>query len=275
MALELGIISSAWGESDMSLEEGMRKTKEIGFDCYDIFDDALDIDDATREMIKSVSEEIGLPIRSTVCVNFGLVDFNPAVQKFALDRTRAAISQAAGFGARNVLLVIGEYYWDGEVFPNEALWDIAVDNLKTLGVDAEAAGVDLVIELEPFTQALVKNAHELARFIREVGHPRVKANADISHLHLAGSSFADVAELNGMIGHMHVSDCDGKVHGDLPPGRGVTPIKEYMEACVDAGFDEGTVSIELEYSPDPDNIVEWVEEAYRETAAIMAEMGVR
>jgi len=259
----------------MSLEEGMRKTKEIGFDCYDIFDDALDIDDATREMIKSVSEEIGLPIRSTVCVNFGLVDFNPAVQKFALDRTRAAISQAAGFGARNVLLVIGEYYWDGEVFPNEALWDIAVDNLKTLGVDAEAAGVDLVIELEPFTQALVKNAHELARFIREVGHPRVKANADISHLHLAGSSFADVAELNGMIGHMHVSDCDGKVHGDLPPGRGVTPIKEYMEACVDAGFDEGTVSIELEYSPDPDHIVEWVEEAYRETAAIMAEMGVR
>jgi len=275
MALELGIISSAWGESDMSLEEGMRKTKEIGFDCYDIFDDALDIDDATREMIKSVAEEIGLPIRSTVCVNFGLVDFNPAVQRFALDRTRAAISQAAGFGARNVLLVIGEYYWDGEVFPNEAIWDIAVDNLKTLGVDAEAADVDLVIELEPFTQALVKDAHELARFIREVGHPRVKANADISHLHLAGSSFADVAELNGMIGHMHVSDCDGKVHGDLPPGRGVTPIKEYMEACVDAGFDEGTVSIELEYSPDPDNIVEWVEEAYRETAAIMAEMGVR
>lgn len=275
MALELGIISSAWGESDLSIEEGMRKTKEIGFDTYDIFEDALDIDDATRELIKSVSEDIGLPIRSCVCVNFGLVDFNPAVQRFALDRTRAAISQAAFFGARNVLLVIGEYYWDGEVFPNEAIWDIAVDNLKTLAADAEKAGVDLVIELEPFTEALVKDVHELARFISEVGHSRVKANADISHLHLSGASFADVAELNGMVGHVHVSDCDGKVHGDLPPGRGVTPIKEYLSAVVDTGFDEGTVSLELEYSPDPDHIVEWVEEAYRETAAIMDEIGVR
>ena len=36
-----------------------------------------------------------------------------------------------------------------------------------------------------------------------------------------------------------------------------------------------TVSIELEYSPDPDRIVEWVEEAYAATAAIMREVGVR
>jgi sugar phosphate isomerase/epimerase len=259
----------------MSIEQGMRKSKEIGFDAYDIFEDALDLDDATREMIKSVSEEIGLPIRSQVCVNFGLVDFNPAVQNFALDRTRAAISQASFLGGRNVLLVLGEYYWDGEVFPNEAIWDIAVGNLKTLAADAEKAGIDLVIELEPFTQALVKDVHELARFIREVGSPRVKANADISHLHLSGASFDDVAELNGMIGHAHVSDCDGKVHGDLPPGRGVTPIKEYLAAAVDAGFTDGTVSLELEYSPDPDNIVPWVEEAYRELAVIMDELDVR
>jgi D-psicose/D-tagatose/L-ribulose 3-epimerase len=78
-----------------------------------------------------------------------------------------------------------------------------------------------------------------------------------------------------MIGHIHLSDCDGEVHGDLPPGRGVTPIKEYLAAIVDAGFTDGTVSIELEYSPDPDRIVEWVQEAYRETTRIMDELGVR
>jgi sugar phosphate isomerase/epimerase len=253
----------------------MRKAKEIGFDTYDIFEDPLDIDDATRELIRATSREIGLPIRSCVCVNFGLVDFNPSVQRFALERTRAYIAQAQFLGARNVLLVIGEYFWDGEVFPEEAIWAMAVDRLKTLAADADAAGVDLVIELEPFSQALVKDAHELARFIRAVDHPRVKANADISHLHLAGSTLADVAELKGMIGHIHLSDCDGKVHGDLPTGRGVTPIKDYLAAIVDAGFDDGTVSIELEYSPDPDRIVEWVQEAYTETAKIMDELGVR
>jgi len=275
MALELGIISSAWGDTGVGLEEGMRKAKEIGFDTYDVFEDPLDIDDDARALIRRLSEELPLPIRSCVCVNFALVDFNPSVQRFALDRTRAYIDQAATLGGTNVLIVIGEYYWDNEVFPAEAIWDIAVGNLKQLAPYADEKGIDLVVELEPFSQALVKDVHELARFIRAVDHPRVKANADISHLHLSGAAFEEVAELRGMIGHIHLSDCDGEVHGDLPPGRGVTPIKEYLAAIVDAGFTDGTVSIELEYSPDPDRIVEWVEEAYRETARIMDDLGVR
>lgn len=272
--LELGMISSTWVGTKVGLEEGIRKTKEIGFDSYDIFEDPLDIDDATRQKIKDTCEEAGLPIRSVVCVAFGLVDFNPSVERFTMDRVRAYIDQGEFFGARNVLLVIGEYFWDGEVFPNEAIWDMAVERVRTLGEYAGSKGLEVVIELEPFSQALVKDVGELARFIREVDHPAVKANADISHLHLSDASFEDVKKLEGMIGHIHLSDCDGEVHGDLPPGRGVTPIKEYLEAIADTGY-SGTVSLELEYSPDPDRIVEWVEEAYTETAKIMADLGVR
>lgn len=272
--LELGMISSTWVGTKVGLEEGIRKTKEIGFDSYDIFEDPLDIDDATRHRIKDTCEEAGLPIRSVVCVAFGLVDFNPSVERFTMDRVRAYIDQGEFFGARNVLLVIGEYFWDGEVFPNEAIWDMAVERVRTLGEYAGSKGLEVVIELEPFSQALVKDVGELARFIREVDHPAVKANADISHLHLSDASFEDVKKLEGMIGHIHLSDCDGEVHGDLPPGRGVTPIKEYLEAIADTGY-SGTVSLELEYSPDPDRIVEWVEEAYTETAKIMADLGVR
>ena len=55
--------------------------------------------------------------------------------------------------------------------------------------------------------------------------------------------------MKGMIGHIHLSDCDGKVHGDMPAGMGVTPIKEYLQAIIDTGY-EGTVSIELEYAPE-------------------------
>ena len=272
--LELGMISSTWLGTKVGLEEGIRKAREIGFDSYDIFEDPLDIDDETRKLIKDTCEEVGLPIRSVVCVNFGLVDFNPSVERFAMDRARAYIDQGAYFGARNILLVIGEYFWDGEVFPNEAIWDMAVERVRTLGEYAGSKGLEVVIELEPFSQALVKDVDELARFIREVNHPAVKANADISHLHLSDASFEDVKKLEGMIGHIHLSDCDGEVHGDLPPGRGVTPIKEYLEAIADTGY-SGTVSLELEYSPDPDRIVEWVEEAYTETAKIMADLGVR
>ena len=273
-ALELGMISSTWFGTKIDCEAGIRTAKQIGFDTYDIFEDPLDIDDATRAMIKKTCDEVGLPIRSVVCVGFGFVDFNPSVQRFSLDRAKAYIDQGAFLGARNILLVIGEYYWDGEVFPNSAIWDMAKERTRELGEYAQSKGLEVAIELEPFSQALVKDVHELARFIREIDHPAVRANADISHLHLSHCTMAEVAELTGLIGHIHLSDCDGEVHGDLPAGHGVTPIKDYLQAIVDTGY-EGTVSIELEYSPDPDKIVEWATEAYTGTAAIMREIGVR
>ncbi len=274
MALELGMISSTWLGTKVDRLEGIRRAKEIGFDTYDIFEDPLDITDAEREEIKRTCEEVGLPIRSVVCVAFGLVDFNPSVQRFTLDRIKAYVDQGAYFGARNVLLVVGEYYWDGEVFPREAIWDMAKDAVKQAGEYAASKGLEVVLELEPFTEALLKDVDELVRFVREVDHPAVRANADISHLHLSNASFEDVKKLTGLIGHIHLSDCDGKVHGDLPAGMGVTPIKEYLQAIVDTGY-QGTVSIELEYSPDPDKIVEWAQRAYDGTAAIMRELGVR
>ena len=225
-------------------------------------------------MIKDTCAAVGLPIRSVVCVAFGLVDFNPAVQRFTLDRIKAYVDQGAYFGANNVLLVVGEYYWDGEVFPRTAIWDMAKDLVRQSGEYAQGKGLEIVLELEPFTEALLKDVHELARFVNEVGHPAVRANADISHLHLAESSVADVAVLTGLIGHIHLSDCDGKVHGDMPAGMGVTPIKDYLQAIVDTGY-EGTVSIELEYAPEGTDIVAWAQRAYDGTAAIMAEIGVR
>jgi D-psicose/D-tagatose/L-ribulose 3-epimerase len=272
--MELGMISSTWLGTKVGRLEGIRAAKEIGFDTYDVFEDPLDLTDADRAEIKRTCDEVGLPVRSVVCVAFGAVDFNSSVQRFTYDRIKAYVDQGAYLGARNVLLVVGEYYWDGEVIPNEAIWDMAKEAVKRAGEYAGSKGLEIVLELEPFETALLKDVDELVRFVREIDHPAVRANADISHLHLSNASFEDVKKLTGLIGHIHLSDCDGKVHGDLPAGMGVTPIREYLAAIRDTGYD-GTVSIELEYSPDPDKIVEWTEEAYRETAKIMREIGVR
>ncbi len=272
--MELGMISSTWLGTKVGCLDGIRTAKQIGFDTYDIFEDPLDLTDAERKEIKATCEEVGLPIRSVVCVAFGLVDFNPSVQRFTLDRIKAYVDQGAYLGARNVLLVVGEYYWDCEVFPAAAIWDMAKEAVKASGEYAQSKGLEIVLELEPFETALLKDVHELVRFVKEIDHPAVRANADISHLHLSGASFDDVKELTGLIGHIHLSDCDGKVHGDLPAGMGITPIKEYLAAVIDTGY-EGTVSIELEYSPDPDKIVEWAQQAYDGTAAIMRDLSVR
>jgi hypothetical protein len=128
--LELGMISSTWIGTKVGLEEGIRAAKEIGFDTYDVFEDPLDIDDDTRRLIKETADGVGLPIRSLVCVAFGIVDFNPSVRRFTLDRIKAYVDQGAYLGARNVLLVVGEYFWDGEVFPNAAIWDMSKEMVK-------------------------------------------------------------------------------------------------------------------------------------------------
>ena len=72
-----------------------------------------------------------------------------------------------------------------------------------------------------------------------------------------------------------ISDCDGKVHGDLPPGRGVVDFPPYLQAIKRLDIPDATISIELEYSPEPDKIVEWVSEAYDKTAAFMRAAGLR
>jgi sugar phosphate isomerase/epimerase len=59
-----------------------------------------------------------------------------------------------------------------------------------------------------------------------------------------------------------------------PPGRGVIKFEPYLQAIKELDIN-GTVAIELEYSPDPSHIVEWVEEAYRETARLMDLLGLR
>jgi D-psicose/D-tagatose/L-ribulose 3-epimerase len=273
-ALELGLIGSAWHGTGLSATDGIRKAKEIGFDAYDVAEDPLLLDEEERRAIKATCEELDLPIRSAVCIALGLVDFTPAVRRFTLERCRAFVDQQEFFGGRNVLLVVGEYYCDLQVFSRDQIFGLVADNICSLAEYAAPKGIELVIELEPFENAVAGSVRELARLLRQIDHPAVLANADISHLHLSGASFADVGLLAGMIGHVHMSDCDGKVHGDLPPGRGATPIAEYLQAIVDAGF-AGTVSVELERSPEPDRMAELVEDAYRGATAIMAQLGLR
>jgi len=273
--MKLGLINSAWAQTGRDTSFGIRKTKELGFDTIDIFTDPLDIDAQERRLIRESAADCGLPIVSVCCVAVGLLDFNPSVQRFHVDRCKAYLDLVRELGAGNLLLVLGEYVWQREVIPPAEQWDAGVRNLRALGEYARSLGCKIALELEPFHESLLNNVDEMVRFIRDVGMPdTVRANCDISHLHLVRTPFEKVAALQGLIEHVHLSDCNGRTHGDLPPGRGVTPIQDYLQAIRDTGYD-GVVSIELEYSPEPDRIEAWVAEAYRETDKIMRNLGCR
>jgi sugar phosphate isomerase/epimerase len=273
--MKLGLINSAWVQAGRGTSFGIRKTKELGFDSIDIFADPLDIDVRERRLIRRECARAGLPITSVACVAVGLIDFNPSVQRFHIGRVRAYLDMAYEFEAKNLLLVLGEYVWQKEVIPAGEQWATAVTHVHALGKHASELGLEIAIELEPFALSLVNDVPSMTRFLDEVGIPEVKANLDISHLVLARQPPAAIEELRGRVAHVHISDCDGKVHGDLPPGRGMVDFPPYLDAIKRLGIDDLTVSVELEYSPDPDSIVEWVAEAHDKTAALMRAAGLR
>ena len=264
--MKLGMINSAWEQHGIDLLSGLERTKEIGFDSVDIFQDPLDPGaDERISSVRAKCEELDLPIISVVGVSVGLIDFNPSVQNFHLDRCKRYLDMAQQLGAKNYLLVIGEYIWDQEVIPPAEQWKWGVEHCRTLGEYAAERDLEM---------ALVKNISEMTRFLTEVDVPAVKANIDISHMTLSDSAPGELANLRGRAGHVHISDCDGKVHGDLPPGDGVVDFPPYLQAIKDLDFD-GAISLELEYSPEPEKIVEWVTKAYDATDKLMQDIDLR
>jgi D-psicose/D-tagatose/L-ribulose 3-epimerase len=272
--MKLGLINSAWAQAGRETAWGIRRTKELGFDTIDIFTDPLDIDVRERCRIKRECDRLDLPIVSIACVAVGLVDFNPSVQRFSIDRVQAYLDLAYEYEARNVLLVLGEYIWNREVIPPEEQWNTAVKNCRLLAEYAGALDVQIALELEPFPLSLLNDVDSMVRFIDEVQHPALRANIDVSHLCLSKVAPEELRRLKDKAIHVHISDCDGKKHGDLPPGRGVVDFLPYLREIRDLNID-GAVSIELEYSPDPARIDEWVAEAYRETDKLMQSAGLR
>ncbi len=273
--MKLGIINSAFQQVGIDTATGFQHIARIGFDCVDVFTEAVGISRKEIALVARASEKLNLPILSLPVVSVGLVDFNEPVREFHIERTKKFIDLAADWGAKNILLVLGEYIWQREVIPPDAQWQWGIETCRRLGDYAAKKKIDIALELEPFRLSLLNSVDSMVRFVDECAHPRVRANIDISHLVLSDTTPADVRKLKGKAIHVHLSDCDGKVHGDLPPGRGVVKFAPYLQAIKELNIPNGVVSIELEYAPDPKKIVAWVEEAYRETAKLMEMVGMR
>src|SRR5919198_2074524 len=147
--MKLGLINSAWAQAGKGTAYGIRQTKAIGFDTIDVFADPLDTDAKERRLIRTECQAAGLPIVSVACVAVGLIDFNPSVQRFHLQRCRAYLDFCYEFEAKNLLLVLGEYIWEQQVIPPKEQWQTGVRNVRELGRYAVALGLEIALELEP------------------------------------------------------------------------------------------------------------------------------
>jgi len=272
--MKLGLINSVWFGTKINTLEAVHKTREIGFDTIDVFTDLADSTPLQHRQLKEACDDEGLPIISVATALPGLIEFNKPVREFTLGLLRKYTDLACYLEARNVEVALGEYIWEGQALPPATQWTWAVEAFKAGGEYAASQGIEICLEMEPFQYSVTRGVEKMVELLDAIDNPAVKANVDCSHLYLLRTPARDILELQGRIGHVHLSDCDGVRHGDLPPGRGSTPLKEYLKTLNDAGFN-GSASIELEYSPDPDNVVSWVTEAYVEADKIMKSLKLR
>src|SRR5271166_2741839 len=143
-AMQLGLINSAWAQAGRDTAFGIRMAKEIGFDTIDIFADPLDIDARERQLIRRECARAQLPIVSVACVAVGLIDFNPSVQRFHVDRCEAYLDFCYELEAKNLLLVLGEFIWEKQVIPPQEQWQTAVRNVRGLGNYAADLGLQKI-----------------------------------------------------------------------------------------------------------------------------------
>ena len=273
---KLGLIDSAWFGSQYEGRPGRQEAKDIGFDSLDLFigfDPGRMTPAGRRDYVGDI-RSADMPINSLVCTCLGLSDFNPAVRSYHVERAKNVLDLAVEFSeARNLCFVPGEYMFQHRLLPAESEWKLVVDATQQVGRHAADRRLELAIELLPFDFAFIRTLDDMERFLDEVGLANVKATVDISHFWLMRIPPAELRRLNGRIAQVHVSDCDGVNHGDLPPGRGNTPFGEYMAAIRDAGF-VGAASVELEFPPDSSKMRDWVAEAYGSTLKEMQAVGV-
>lgn len=273
--MKLGLITSTWVEHNVGLEEGLRTSKDIGFDFVDFFQDPLEPNAQEQiALAKRLSRELDLPINGVVGVSAGLIDPAVSVRTFHEKRCRAYLEMGHELGAHNSLLVLGSYFWEKQIVPESSQWAWAVEGCQRLGRYAASLGLEIVVEMEPFAHSVIGGADSQRKFLQEVGERAVKANIDISHFHLTKSPASLLTNISDLVGHVHLSDCKGDRHGDLPAGDGDVDFVPYLAGLRSIGFDRA-VSIELEYTHQPSLIKNTVKRAYDATDQLFQRVGIR
>jgi len=132
--MKLGIINSAFQQAGVDTATGLKHIARIGFDTVDIFTEAVGITKKEVSLVANATAKLQLPVISLPVVAVGLVDFNDPVRKFHVERCEKFIDLARTWGAKNILLVLGEYIWQREVILPGAQWRWGIETCRRLAI---------------------------------------------------------------------------------------------------------------------------------------------
>lgn len=159
----------------------------------------------------------------------------PEVDKYRLERyIRTAFWRIEELGGEIVVFGSGGARKVPEDFPAEAAREQILDFLATAGQVAGIHGITIAVEpLNRKETNIINSVSEAVQIVKDVGHPFVKALADLYHIDEEQEPISHVIEAGDDLAHTHTADT-----GRLCPGSGSYPHAEFFQALKGIGYDE-------------------------------------
>ena len=194
-----------------SFERGLDLLKRAGYDGVELWLGdmpwfQMTTSDADVRALRRAVDSAGLVVSN---VSTGLhwasplSARDPAVRTKAMDIVRRQMETAQMLGTDAVLVVAGLVT---EEVPYNEVYARCVDALRTLGEDAQRAGIRIGVENCNSEQRFLLSPREFGVFLDDVGKPAVGLHLDVGNIHDTGFAEQWVEMLGARMTRVHVKD---------------------------------------------------------------------
>ncbi len=212
--------------------------RDIGYDGVEvpILNPHLDYASWGRRL-----DDLGLQrTAATVChADTNPISEDPIVRQAGIDHIKRIVDRCGDVGATHLVgpchSALGEFTGRG---PTADEWQWGVESVRQMAAHAQEVGVKLGLEcLNRFENYLLNTHADLARFVRQVGHPHCCAIYDTFHAHMEEKrTAAAIHSCADVLCHVHISENDRST-----PGSGSVRWSETFDTLNDIGYDEWLV----------------------------------
>lgn len=231
----LGIHSFVWtgGQTQEGLEMALEKSAQHGYRCIEfayLRPELFDLDRLARksqELDVQIGVTMGLPLDKDISSTDP--DAVAAGKAMLADAVRA-VRDVGGDKLGGILYSAHTKY---NRQPTAEGWKNSVQAIAETAEMAEAAGVDLVLELvNRFETNLLNTTAQGLKFIEETGNDHVRLHLDTFHMQMEEANLAAAIRLAGdKIGYFHIGESNRGYLGD-----GTIDWDPVFDALVEIGY---------------------------------------
>jgi len=242
------------------LDQGLKELAHLGFRYTELEGLGKSWNDhfvRHRKRYVTMLGDLGLHVYNYCVVDPMLSNPDPHKRKKACGLYERGCENAAAFGAESIHLAsyapplrftrrpykLGEQYnfkldyrpTIPSHFDWNHCWSAVVESCCKACETADRFGLDVL--MEPRVGEIICNSDSMLMLLKDVDHPRLKANFDFAHF-TAQKEILPLSwiKLHPHIGGIHLADNNGKDVEHRPPGRGIVDFDTLLPMIAQSGY---------------------------------------